>query len=404
VVAVGIDDTDTRRRGVVLLSANNWDDLKYADRHLAERLSELTRVLFVDPPMSRLTPRNKPALRKALDRPHLRWVTPTIARLTPVVAPWPERPIMLPLTRLLMCRRIVGAIRELDLREATIVATSPLGVRLSRLSAPLKVYWAQDDFVGGAQLFGIAPARIQRNEMRLVRDADLVIAGTPGVYDTWRARGLKPMLIPYGCDAQAYAHLETTAQAPDVRLSAPIVGFVGVIGTRIDLTVLEAIAMSGHSLLLVGPSHMGSEQPRFDRLVRRTNVQWVGSREFDELPGYLRAMSVGVVPYADTAFNRGSFPLKTLEYLAAGLPVVATGLPATRWLNTQLVRIANEPGAFLEAVESALSEQSTAALVAARRAFARQHDWGVRAAAFLDAFTDAEGRGSTRLARFVGGG
>jgi teichuronic acid biosynthesis glycosyltransferase TuaH len=31
------------------------------------------------------------------------------------------------------------------------------------------------------------------------------------------------------------------------------------------------------------------------------------------LPGYLRMMDVGLVPYRDSPFNRGSFPLKTLE-------------------------------------------------------------------------------------------
>jgi len=53
-------------------------------------------------------------------------------------------------------------------------------------------------------------------------------------------------------------------------------------------------------------------------------VRWVGPQPYGALPGYLRLMDVGVVPYRDSAFNRGSFPLKTLEYLAAGRGVVAT--------------------------------------------------------------------------------
>jgi glycosyltransferase involved in cell wall biosynthesis len=88
---------------------------------------------------------------------------------------------------------------------------------------------------------------------------------------------------------------------------------------------------------------------------------------------------VGLVPYADSAFNRGSFPLKTLEYLAAGRRVVATDLPATRWLATDLVSVASEPRAFADAVEAAISSRASADEVAERRRFGAGHSWALRA-------------------------
>ena len=63
-------------------------------------------------------------------------------------------------------------------------------------------------------------------------------------------------------------------------------------------------------------------------------------RQFQELPSYLRVIDVGLTPYSQSDFNRASFPLKTLEYLAAGRPVVASDLPANRWLDTSHVSIA----------------------------------------------------------------
>ena len=76
-------------------------------------------------------------------------------------------------------------------------------------------------------------------------------------------------------------------------------------------------------MLFVGPRHFTFEMERIERLLEQPNVQWVGPKPFESLPTYLRAIDVGVTPYTDTAFNRGSFPLKTLEYLAAGRGVVA---------------------------------------------------------------------------------
>jgi teichuronic acid biosynthesis glycosyltransferase TuaH len=94
---------------------------------------------------------------------------------------------------------------------------------------------------------------------------------------------------------------------------------------------------------------------------------------------------VGLVPYRDTVFNRASFPLKTLEYLAAGRGAVATDLPAIRWLHTDLVDVASDPVAFADAVDRALPLPRSSSLVARRQALARDHGWDRRAAAFAAA-------------------
>src|ERR1017187_8585223 len=77
---------------VVLCAANGYDGIRMSDWHLAEHLSRLGPVLFVDPPISRLSPvRNRDAAG-ALGHPRLRLQGPGLARLTPVVQPFPCRP------------------------------------------------------------------------------------------------------------------------------------------------------------------------------------------------------------------------------------------------------------------------------------------------------------------------
>ena len=129
-----------------------------------------------------------------------------------------------------------------------------------------------------------------------------------------------------------------------------------------------------------------------ERLLARDNVRWVGPKPFEALPSYLRAIDVGLVPYADSAFNRGSFPLKTLEYLAAGRGVVASDLPAIRWLVEQaaghgdgLIEVAAEPAAYAAAVQRALAAWREVDVVRRRRAFAAEHSWAKRAEAFAAA-------------------
>ena len=365
---------------VVLCAANSFDSIKVADQHIAEQLSVLMPVLYVDPPLSRLTPARNPEMAAALAGPRLRLQAPNLARLTPVVAPGPSRRGMAAVTAALTGRHLRRATARLGGRVRALISAWPQYPVFGSCGEQVRVYWAQDDFVGGAALLGLNARQVGMRERRVAAAADLIIAANPVVAGTWRDRGRDPVLIPYGADVAAYAGVEQAPLPPDVSLRPPVAGFVGQINERTDLRLLEAVADRGRSLLLVGPASPAFEPRRFGALRQRDNVCWTGPKPFEALPGYLRLMDVGLVPYRDSPFNRGSFPLKTLEYLAAGRAVAATGLPAIRWLDTDLVAVATAPRPFADLVDRLAGEPRTPALMARRQEFAAGHSWARRAA------------------------
>jgi len=370
------------RGTVVLFAANPWDGPKLADQHIAEGLARYAPVLYVEPLMSLMTGRRSSLHAARLAAPRLRPVGDRIACLTPVVLPGPERPGIVQVSRSQLRHKVHKAIHDLNSSVYAVIDSGTIVRELDAFPAARRVFWAQDDYVGGAKLFGVDPRRIARAERRQAEHADLIITSSPTVDDLWRSRGYQPEFIPFGCDAAAYEHVDTAEAATDVALPRPIVGFVGFVNDRIDLAILDEIAARGRSLLLVGGIPPGFPLDRLDALFARPNVQWVGFKEFGDLPAYLRLMDVGIVPYTQSAFNKGSFPLKTLEYLAAGRPVVASDLPATRWLDTDLIRIESTPAGFADAVDVALGETHVEELVARRKAFAGLHTWENRARRF----------------------
>ncbi len=370
---------------VVICAANNWDGVRFHDRQLAERLTEWAPVLYVDPPVSVLTRYRRPELAESLRGPKLRRISPRLARLTPVVLPGPSRPGVAPLNSRLMARAVRRAVRELGGDIAAVVESSVLTPIMGLCGERMKVFWAQDDFVGSAGLLGLSTARLQRGERKLVAEADRIVAANPVVAADIEARGHKVALVPYGCDAEHFATTETVTPAADVTVAKPAAFFMGHLGDRIDVPVLRAVVDRGVPVLLVGPQHFRSDLAEAAQLLARPNVQWVGARDFEALPEYLAHGHVGLLPYNHSAFNVGSFPLKMLEYLAAGLPVVATDLPAVRWLETDLIDIHDDPEAFADAVEAALARPRTAEEDARRRTFAAGHTWRHRAEAFAAA-------------------
>jgi glycosyltransferase involved in cell wall biosynthesis len=365
---------------LVLCATTEYGGIRMGDWHLARHLARLAPLLFVDPPMSPLTPLRRNGAGGAMHGPKLTTVGPGLARLTPVVQPFPFRPGTTTLTSFLVRRYLRWATARLGGKVLAVICGWPQYPVFGSCGEQFKVYWAKDDFVGGAALLGLNAGLVDKQERRIAAASDLIVAASPVVASTWRERGHDPVLIPFGADVDAYRDVDAAIPPAGIRLPGPVAGFVGRINDRIDLSLLETIADRGRSLLLVGPKDPAFEPERFGALCRRPHVRWVGPQPAATLPGYLKLIDVGLVPYRDTPFNRGSFPLKILEYLAAGRAVVGTDLPAIRWLATDLVCMASGRAEFAEATDRLAKRPRTAADVARRREFAEQHSWARRAA------------------------
>jgi teichuronic acid biosynthesis glycosyltransferase TuaH len=240
----------------------------------------------------------------------------------------------------------------------------------------VRVYYAKDDFSAASTLLGVSGARSAADETWAAENADLVVAHSPTLMQRWS--DYAPLFVPNGVDAASYGNVDAAPLPTDIALPRPIVGFIGMLTHRIDYAILDAIATRGRSLLLVGPRQNSLSVETMGALLRRPNVTWTGGRRYDELPSYLRVIDVGIVPYADTAFNRASFPLKTLEYLAAGRAVVATPLPAVEWLDSDLITVAAGAEAFADAVDDAIARSLENDRTQERQQYARQHDWHMR--------------------------
>ncbi|MEV4342921.1 glycosyltransferase [Actinoplanes sp. NPDC049596] len=385
---------------VIYFANSTWYGPAGTDRHIAEALSRHAPVLYVEPPVSVLTALRNPAFASTLaDRPRLEVLGPRLARAVTRVSPGMHRPGLNRLTAPLVARGTRAALRRLYGRTGTVAGVVSCRVTplWSAVPARRRLFFATDDLPAGAELLGESRERLLRDEASTIRGADAIAVVSPGLRDRYADSGWKAELVPNGCLPGAYDGVEQAPMPTDVDLPGPMVGFVGYLNHRIDLALLEAVAATGASLLLVGPAVPGYRTERFEALCARANVTWVGAKPFEELPSYLRLMRVGLLPYADTEFNRASFPLKTLEYLAAGRPVVATPLPANTWLGTGLVIEASGPGAFAAAATAALGAEPSEQLAARRRAFAGGHSWDRRAEALADLLelTSSDARPST---------
>ena len=298
------------------------------------------------------------------------------------------------------------ALRRLGIQPFAVVATYPGDLLGYWGGNVVNVFYGTDDYVAGAELMGLSAHYQLRQEIRIVGQADVVAAVSPQLAERWAGFGASPVVIPNGCWPIKVGEQAALPEPKD--LPHPVVGLIGQLSDRIDLSVLNAIADAGFSLLIVGPLDPRWQQQRFKELVNRSHVYYTGPVPAEAVPSYLAAIDIGITPYRDTPFNRASFPLKTLEYLGAGVPVVSTNIPAARWLRADLTRgeqarwadrimmLASNSADFVNAIRRVAASDSPAAAgggfpsavtkeptrASQCIAFAARHTWERRANSF----------------------
>jgi teichuronic acid biosynthesis glycosyltransferase TuaH len=325
-------------------------------------------------------------------RPTLRPLTAAITQLSPVAPPGANRPGISAITWPLARTQIRWGLRRLGRWPDAFIAAHANDLLGRWGPGVVDVLYGTDDWEAGAGLWGKSASGLRRQTQRALPRADLVLAVGTELVDRWRLYGGDPILFPNGCDVDAYAGIRTVQPGPvPVGFPRPVAGLVGQLSERIDITLLEAVADTGIGLLLVGPRQPRWSPARIDSLLARENVHHVGAVPFSELPQWLARIDVGLTPYADTAFNRASFPLKTLEYLAAGLPVVSTGLPASLALSAETgeVAIADSGAMFAEAARTVAAERPSPDSIARRQAAARRYSWAERASELVRLVAEA---------------
>jgi teichuronic acid biosynthesis glycosyltransferase TuaH len=381
---------------LVWLAGVSWDGIRGTDRHMVTAMACHARILWVDPPVSPVTAALRRSATHSSLRPEISVVNRQVTRLTPKAMPGLSRPGIRVTTAALVRLQTRRALRRLGIQPFAVVATYPGDLLGYWGGNVVKVFYGTDDYVAGAELMGLSAHYQLRQEIRMVGQADVVAAVSPQLAERWAGFGASPVVIPNGCWPIKVG--EAAGALPELKdLPSPVVGLIGQLSDRIDLSVLNAIADAGFSLLIVGPLDPRWERHRFKELVSRPNVNYTGPVPAEAVPSYLAAIDIGITPYRDTPFNRASFPLKTLEYLGAGVPVVSTDIPAARWLRADLTRppqarwadrimlLASTSADFVNAIRRiAAGDSPSKDPTRARQciAFATRHTWERRANSF----------------------
>jgi glycosyltransferase involved in cell wall biosynthesis len=139
------------------------------------------------------------------------------------------------------------------------------------------------------------------------------------------SRSANDHVFPSSVDIDHFGRARRSRVDPfdQVSLPHPRIGFFGVLDERLDRDLLrQAAALRPRwQWILVGPVVKIAPES----LPRAANIHYRGMRPYDGLPDYVAHWDLTMMPFARNAATRFISPTKTLEYLAAGKPVISIG-------------------------------------------------------------------------------
>ncbi|MBA3809906.1 MAG: glycosyltransferase [Solirubrobacterales bacterium] len=372
-----------RDRDIVCVGFADWDtELWTNQHHLMSRLARENRVLFIESlglrapslagrDLARMWRRLRRGLARArpVDGLHV---------LSPLVIPLHRYRLVRALNKRLLAILVRRASRELGLEHPILWGYVPQAEDLiDTLEPSLIVYHCVDDIAAQER---IDTASFRAAEARFAARAGFVLASAPALAARLRMISANVIEAPNVADTDLFAGALDPGPMDHAMaaLPSPRIVFTGaIVSIKLDMALIAELARlrPQWSFALVGPIGPGDPHTDVSSLRAEPNIHLLGARSYAQLPEVLRAADAGLIPYARNELTESIFPMKVYEYLAAGIPVVATPLPAL----AGLADVASAPDAA--GIAALLDEALAADSEERRRARSQRaaaHSWQAR--------------------------
>jgi glycosyltransferase involved in cell wall biosynthesis len=376
----------------IIMICSDWNRHPGSTQHIAELLAKRNRVLWVSGIPLRAPRLSGRDVRRVLEKGRKMILsqvnsydhTLPVVELHPLFLPFYDIPVILRLNDYLLRSTLMKKIRELRFQDYTILSSTPMVAGIIGTMGELSShYLCMDDYGGNKDSFRI----LDQLERKMLERVDSTFAMSDYLMKNRVPKTGEINFFPEGVDLNHFKPKGGPVPASLSNVKKPIVGYAGLLEWWVDYELIVKCARAyPHATFVI----LGAAKVDISILQSERNVLCLGHIPYKELPQYYELFDVGLIPRKINRLTVAMNPLKLLEYLAMGMPVVSTNLPEVRKLGT-LAYVADDHDQFVRMVGEALGDTAVEKKQV-RRAQAERFSWQSVADRMSEVIQDIERR------------
>jgi uncharacterized SAM-binding protein YcdF (DUF218 family) len=355
-----------KNENIICISSIDWDFIWQGHQEIMSTFAENgNRVLFIENTgvrspgvrdIGRIKSRIKnwfkgiTGIRKESDNLYI---------YSPIVLPFPYSRIARWINKFLIMSVLKRWMKVMDFTDPVVWTFLPTPLSLDIADSLMKkvlIYYCIDNFA----VTSPSARRVKRSERKLFKISDMVFVTSKELYDYGAEYNSRIYKFPFGVNFEKFREVrEKDSIIPEElnNIKKPIIGYVGGVHRCVDLDLIKEAAKTypDYSFVFVGPV-----QTNVTALSSVKNVYFLGKKEHETLPLFIKYFDACVIPYFIDDYTRNVYPTKLNEYLSMGKPVVSTALPEVKGFNQEykdVVYAAEDKKRFIEFINKAVNEK-----------------------------------------------
>lgn len=218
---------------------------------------------------------------------------------------------------------------------------------------------------------------------KIIKKADVIFAVSKVIYESLAKRRGDIYFMPHGVNQENFdLRGEDALEITKLKsIQGPRIGYLGTIQYKLDFKLLNYLAKrcKDWKIVLAGADVITNIEDKegFKELLNNDNVVYLKEIGKEQIPNYLEALDVCIIPFKKVEWIYASAPLKLWEYMASGKPIVAMDR-GTEYDCDYYIKTAGSSDEFIELIEKALKNVEGQTAVEERKNIARANSWDKR--------------------------
>lgn len=369
-----------QNQNIICFAPGDWWGMNPScTTHIMKRLAEKNKVIYINPISSDLFGMSRKKKRVARIIRKLKSVIKLFRRVNHNL--YVVSPIFLPVQGTLLPDRVNNALITMQLKflRFFLKVKKPIlwieNVRvadfISHFNQQLVVYHVSDRFDECSYIHNKEKLRLR--EATISQKSDLIVCVSKKLYEWKKDSDAKVHYLPHGVDFDLFreAGEQNICLEELDKIPKPIAGYFGTMTAKNDIELLLYCAhkLPDVSFVFAGQITGGD----YSELLQKPNVYYLGRLPYEKIPFLCAGFDVCMLQWKMSEWIRSCNPLKMLEYMASGKPIVSVEIKEAVQYS-DIISVAHNKEQFCRLIQWELLND-TPERARRRVEVARKHSW-----------------------------